>query len=238
MSNISFEGEVRDSKPYFRPVSDGKIVRKITKEEYERRVTDPSQNVRAREWATPKESGIVYEETYDALSGRIVAVNIRDHETYGRSIAVTLRQNSGAEGVFTASTDSQYGMTLMERLPNVDIDEIVRISAYVKESGDKKRYTTFMTQRDARVDSFFKAWDDENKKFVLSHGYPEVSEKEKQKFGDKYWSQRYFPECSVFLVEYIETNVAPKVNEMVQVVTPQSSVADKDDITLVPDEAF
>lgn len=238
MSNISFEGEVRDSKPYFRPVSDGKIVRKITKEEYERRVADPKDNVRAREWSTPKESGVAYEETYDALSGRIVAVNIRDHEQYGRSIAITLRQDNGAEGVFTVSTDSQYGMTLMERLPNVNIDEPVRISAYVKESGDKKRYTTFVTQGDTRVESFFKSWDDEKKTFVLSNGYPEVSEKDQKKFGDKYWSQRYFPECSVFLVEYIETNVAPKVNEMVQVVTPKSSVAEEDDVTVVPDEAF
>ena len=235
MSHIQFEGEVRDSKPYFRPVSDGKIVRKITKEEYERRVADPKENVRAREWSTPKDSGTAYEEVYDALTGRIVAVNIRDHETYGRSIAITLRQNNGAEGVFTASTDSQYGMTLMERLPNINLEDAVRISAYVKESGESKRYTTFVTQGDTRVESFFKKWDDEEKKFVLSHGYPEVDEKDKKKFGDKYWSQRYFPECSVFLVEYIEANVAPKVNNMMEVVHESDA---EEDVTVVPDEEF
>lgn len=233
-----FEGETRDTAPYFRPVSDGKIVRKISKEEYESRIAaDVKDNVRAREWSTPKETGVAYEEFYDALSGRIVAVKFRDHEQFGRSIAVTLRQDSGAEGIFTVSTDGQYGATLMERLPNVDIEQPVRISAYVKESGDKKRYTTFVTQGENRVESFFKSWDNDKKEFVLSNGYPEVDPKEQKKYGDKFWSQRYFPECSVFLVEYIEKNVAPKINSMTEVVTPTAD-NDADDVIVVPDEAF
>lgn len=218
MSHIQFEGEQHDSLPYFRPVSDGKIVRKISKEEYERRVTDPKQNVRAREWSTPKESGIAYEEFYSAISGRIVAIKMRDHEQFGRSIAITLRQKNGAEGVFTVGTGSQYGMSLMERLPNVNLDAEVRISAFAKTTGETTRYSIYINQDEERVESFFKSYNVETKTWTLSHGYPEVDEKEKKKYGDKFWSQRYFPECSVFLVEYIETNVAPKVNDVTEVV--------------------
>jgi hypothetical protein len=219
MSHIQFEGEQRDSLPYFRPVSDGSIVRKISKEEYERRINaNAKDNVRAREWSTPKESGVAYEEFYSALNGRIVAIKFREHETFGKSIAVTLRQKSGAEGIFTVGTDSQYGMSFMERLPSVDLEQDVRISAYAKEVGESKRYSIFVTQGDTRVESFFKSYDVESKTWTLSHGYPEVDEKQKAKIGQKYWSQRYFPDCAIFLVEYIEENVAPKVNSMVEVV--------------------
>lgn len=224
-----FQAEIRDTKDYFRPVSDGKIVRKITKEEYEQRIAvNPMDNVRAREWVTPKDSGITYEETYDAMNGKIVNVSFRDHEQYGRSIAVTLRQDNGAEGIFTVGADSQYGMSLMERLPNVDLEKDVRFSAYAKQVGESKRYSIYLNQGDTRVESFFKSYDVENKTWTLSHGYPEVDPKEQKKYGDKFWSQRYFPECSVFLVEYTEENVAPKVNNLTDVV--------EEDLTVVPDE--
>lgn len=232
MTQVQFEGEVHDSLPFFRPVSDGKIVRKISKEEYERRAINPKANVRAREWSTPKESGIAYEEFYGAVSGRIVAIKIRDHEQYGRSIAITLRQQSGAEAVFTVGTSSQYGMSLMERLPNVDLEKEVRISAFAKTTGETTRYSISLKQGENRVESFFKKYDTETKEWTLSHGYPEVDPKEQKKYGDMFWSQRYFPECSVFLVEYIEEHVAPKVNDVVEVVD------EHDDVTVVPDEVF
>ena len=235
MSQIAFEGEQASSLPYFRPVSDGKIVRKISKEEYERRATDPTQNVRAREWSTPKESGTAYEEFYGAVSGRIVAVKIRDHEQYGRSIALTLRQSNGAEGIFTVGTSSQYGMSMMERLPNVDLEKDVRISAYAKTDGEKTRYSIYLNQGDERVESFFKSYDVEKKEWKLSHGYPEVKESEKKRYGDKFWSQRYFPECSIFLVEYVEQNIIPKVNELSEVV---EVVEEKDDVTIEAEETF
>lgn len=224
-----FQAEIRDSKDYFRPVSDGKIVRKISKEEYEQRIAvNPQDNVRAREWKTAKDEGIAYEETYDAMSGRVVGVAIRDHEQYGRSIAVTLRQASGAEGIFTVGTSNQYGMSFMERLPSIDLEKEIRISAYVKQNGESKRYTTFVTQGDDRIESFFKKWDDEKKEFVLSNGFPKVDPKEQKKYGDKFWSQRYFPECSVFLVEYIEEHIIPKV--------ATTEVVEDEDLTVVPDD--
>lgn len=230
-----FETESYDGGIYFRPVSDGKIVTKITKEEYERRIAlDPTDNVRAREWATPKETGVAYEEYCSALNGRIVAIKFREHPEYGRSIAITLRQKSGAEGIFTCSTKNQFGTSLMERLPSVDFEKDVRISAYVKESGDKKRYTTFITQGEEKVESFFKKWDDEKKGFDIKNGYPEVNEKDQKKYGTDYW-QRYYLEAEIFLVEYIEQHVAPKVNELTEVVTPDNDV---EDVTVVPDEEF
>lgn len=222
-----FQAENRDNKDYFRPVTDGKIVRKITEEDYKHRIAlNPQDNVRAREWKTARDEGVAYEETYDAMRGKIVGIAIRDHEQYGRSIAVTLRQENGAEGIFTTGTSGQYGMTLMERLPNVDLDKEVRISAYAKQVGDNKRYTTFLDQGDTKVESFFKKWNDEKKQFILENGYPEVDEKEKKKYGDKFWSQRYFPECSVFLVEYIEENIIPKI-DVSEVVN--------DDVEVVPE---
>jgi hypothetical protein len=224
-----FQGETYEGGVYFRPSTDGKIVHKITQEEYERRIAlNPSDNIRKREWATPKASGVAYEEVYSALNGKIVAIKFREHEEYGRSIAVTLRQEGGAEGIFTCQTSNQYGTSLMERLPSVDFEREVRITAYVKEAESKKRYTTFITQGEDRVESHFKQWNDEDKKFDIKNGYPEVNEKEQKKFGSDYWTKRYYPEAEVFLIEYIEERVAPKVNNMVEVVRPVEQVNPED----------
>jgi hypothetical protein len=210
--------ETNESKVYYRPSSDGKITRKITKEEYERRIAlDPKDNVRARAWKTPKEEGIAYEEFYSRLRGRIVAISIREHETYGRSIAVTLRSEDGEEGVFSVGTNAQYGMNFMERLPNVDFEREVTIIPWVKEVGERKRYSILLNQGEDRVESKFKSYDADTKTWTQYEGYPEVNEKEKTKFGDKYWS-RYYGECEVFLCEYVENKVAPLVNSTVEVV--------------------
>jgi hypothetical protein len=137
-------------------------------------------------------------------------------------------QEGGAEGIFTCQTSNQYGTSLMERLPSVDFEREVRITAYVKETESKKRYTTFITQGEDRVESHFKQWNDEDKKFDIKNGYPEVNEKEQKKFGSDYWTKRYYPEAEVFLIEYIEEHVAPKVNNMVEVVTPKETINPED----------
>lgn len=262
MSHVQFETEDRVSVPYFRPMNDGKIATKITRddfvnravksgiptEEVERRLkiefdrdTPPftlvGDNARARYWTTPAGKGVAFEQTCSAISGHIVAVKFNEHPEYGQSINVTLRQPSGAEAIYAMSTKGQYATNFMEKLPNVNLDESVKFSAYVRESGDKKSYHSMIYQGDTNVQSFFKKWNDDKKAFDLSNGYPEVNEKEQKKFGSDYFSTRYYPEVKVFLVEYIKQNVAPKVNELVQVVQPSNSDAEED-VTIVDDVPF
>lgn len=254
MSHIQFETEDRVSTPYFRPMPDGKIATKISRtefieraiktgipaEEVERRLavkfdkdTPPftlvGDSARARFWQTPAGSGIAFEQTCTAISGRIVAIKFNEHPEYGQSINVTLRQSSGAEAIFSMQTKGQFATGFMEKLPNVDFEQPVKFSAYIRETGEKKSYHVMIYQGETNVQSLFKKWNEDTESFELSNGYPEKNDKEEKKFGKDYWSTRYYPEVRVFLVEYIEKNVAPKVNDLVEAVAEPEV---KDDITV------
>lgn len=248
------------SIPYFRPMPDGKLATKISRtefieraiktgipaEEVERRLavkfdkdTPPftlvGDNARARFWQTPAGSGIAFEQTCSAISGCIVAIKFNDHPEYGQSINITLRQPNGAEANFSMQTKGEFATSLMEKLPNIDFDQPVKFSVYIRENGEKKNRYTMVYQGDTNVQSYFKKWNDDTKSFELSNGYPEKNEKEEKKFGKEYWSNRYYPEVRVFLVEYIEKNIAPKVNELTKVVTQENN---NNDVTVVFDEEF
>lgn len=209
-------GTPRQDNAYFRPCADGKIVKKITEDEYTERARKPGDNVRKRDWVAGNNSGTVYEEVYSNVKGRIITINFREHEEYGRSIELLLRNDTGDEGIFSCQTAQAYGISLMEALadPALDLDKPVTISAYSKEKDGKVRKTIYVSQGEGKgknLKSPFRTWNDETKSFDIFLGYPTVNEKEQKKFGKDYWSKRYFPEVEVFLVEYITEKLLHKV---------------------------
>lgn len=212
-------GTPRQDNIYFRPCADGKIVKKITQDEYEERSRKPGDNVRQRDWVAGNNSGTAYEEVYSNVKGRIISINFREHDEYGRSIELLLRNDSGDEGIFSCQTSQGYGMSLMEALsdPSLDLDKPVTISAYSREKDGKVRKTIYVSQGEGKGENLkspFRSWNDDTKTFDISGGYPVVNEKEKKKFGKDYWSKRYFPEVEVFLVDYITEKVVPTIEEL------------------------
>lgn len=207
-------GKPSTNKAYYRPMADGKIVHKITKDEYERRSVNPQDNVRRRVWKDREENEqTVYEEVYQSISGTIVHVEFHEHPEYGKNINVTLRGEDGEEGIFTVGTSSRYGSSFLEVMPNIDLEKPVKFTAWSKEKGDKVSKVLFVEQDGENIESYYKKWDEKKKEWKLSHGYPTVDEAKKKKFGDKkYWSTQFFPEVEVFLCEYVEKNIMPKAN--------------------------
>jgi hypothetical protein len=261
MSYIDFEGEAKRNLPYFKPSSEGDIAVKVEKTDFieasglplaevdarlktlnnESHIWDiPSKGIRARYWTNPKkETGITFERYFGAITARIVGIRFKDTPEIGKSMELVLRQDSGKEAIYTVSVKGQYFSGYAERLPLVDFDKPVRIGAYKTLKGDKKRYNATLEQDGKRIDSFFVSGkkDEKTEQWVWEskNGYPEVDQKELKKWGrEEYFRSRYYPECSLFLVEYIETNVAPKVNDMVEVVSMEVD----DDVTIVPDAEF
>ena len=214
-------GTPSDNKAFFSPSADGKIVHKITEEEYERRSANPNDNVRKRDWIDRDgNKGSSFEETYRELVGMITEIGFREHPQYGKSINTTLVNTEGDAGVFSVKTDSKFGMSYLEVLPNVNLDEEVKIKAWAKQDGEKRKQAIFITQNDGKedksVESFYRKWDDKKKEWKLSNGYPEVDEEKLKKFGDKkYWTTQYFPEVEVHLCEKVEELVMPKVTAYV-----------------------
>ena len=229
-------GKQGQSKDYFRPIGDGTIVRKITQEEYEERKDTERGLVRKREWSAGDKSGISYEEVYRSVSGRIVAINFSQHDEMGQGIEVSLRTNDGEEGVFAVNTSSPYGQTLMEALPSVDLEREVTLTAWSKEKDGKTRKVIFVSQYDededkeVNVPNYYREWNEKKKEFKNKHGYPEVNEKEKAKYKDKYWRTRYFPEVEIFLVEQMESEVIPNLKQVETTeVVYDKQVDDEDD---------
>lgn len=223
-------GTPRQDNTYFRPCADGKIVKKITQDEYEERSRKPGDNVRKRDWVAGNNSGTAYEEVYSNVKGRIISITFREHDEYGRSIELLLRNDDGDEGIFSCQTSQAYGMSLMEALsdPSLDLDKPVTISAYSKEKDGKVRKTIYVSQGEGKGENLkspFRSWNDDTKSFDISGGYPVVNEKEQKKFGKDYWSKRYFPEVEVFLVDYITEKVVPTIEELetTEVVPDESS---------------
>jgi len=257
MSYNQFETEDKKSLTYFKPSTEGDITCKADKGDFigaaglpvsevearlktlnnEQKIWDlPGKNIRARYWTNPKkDTGITFERYCGAITAFIVGVRFKEHPEYGRSVELVLRQPSGVEAIYSTPTKGQYGMGLMERLPNVDFEKPVRISVYSKQNGERTNYYTTLEQAGVKIESFFRKYDEEKKEWIMLNGHPGVDEKEKKKFGEDYFRTRYYPESSIFMVEYIEKNVAPKVNELTEVVTPEN---DADDVTVVPDESF
>lgn len=212
-------GTPKQDNTYFRPTADGKITKKITQDEYEERSRKPGDNVRKRDWVAGNNSRTVYEEVYSNVKGRIVSINFRTHDEYGRSIEILLRNDSGDEGIFSCQTSSSYGMSLMEALADgkLDLDKPVTISAYSKEKDGKVRKTIYVSQGEGRGENLvspFRKWNDDTKTFDLFMNYPAVNEKEQKKFGKDYWSKRYFPEVEVFLVDHITEHIIPTIEDL------------------------
>jgi hypothetical protein len=209
----------QDMNTYYRPCADGRIVKKISEQEYNDRVKLPNDNVRKRDWVAGNESGTAFEEYYANVRGRIISISFREHESYGRSINILLRNDSGDEGIFSCQTSSSYGMSLMEALADgkLDLDKPVTISAYSKEKDGKVRKTIYVSQGEGKGENLvspFRKWNEDTKTFDLFMDYPAVNEKEQKKFGKDYWSKRYFPEVEVFLVDYVTEHIIPTIEDL------------------------
>jgi len=202
-------GNKGQMKQYYRPLAEGIITKKITEAEYNNRKDDPTDNVRCRTYTDSEEvEQKVYEEFYSSVTGLIIGIEFQTHDEYGTSIQLLLRAEDGSEGTLAVNTSGGYGTSLMEALPNVDLDKEVTINAWAKE----KRKVMFIEQDGENVVSAFRKWDDKKKKWTfLQKDYPQVNEEEKEKFGKKYWP-RYFSELEIYLTDYIGKNVTPKVN--------------------------
>lgn len=197
---------------YYRPKADGSIVKKITEAEFNNRSADPTDNVRCRVYTDSDEvEQKVYEEFYSSVTGLIIGIDFQTHDEYGTSIHVLLRTEDGSEGTLAVNTSGGYGTSLLETLPNVDLEKDVTISAWAKE----KRKVMFISQGEGKgenVVSAFRKWDDKKKAWkILKKEYPQVNEEEKEKYGKKYWP-RYFGELEVYLTDFVGKEVAPKVN--------------------------
>lgn len=169
-----------------------------------------------REWTAGGESGVVWEIPYKAIIGKITDLSFYEGEKEGRkftTLNITLDENEdGKTPVITAGIDTKYAQEILKKLPNIKLDQEVRIRpySYLKEGNDKNTVGVEITHRDnmgnftLKVNDFFYDWEKREEK----NGYPKPP-KEKEEMTSKDW-RRYFEDANDFVGEYIKEKIIPK----------------------------
>jgi len=156
---------------------------------------------------------------YPPVFGKITGVAFEQNEWEGKkfsSLVITMDENedTGKIPVITVGVDSKYAQDLMHRLPNIKLDEDVRIRPYsfTPEGEDKEVTGIEIMQRDSagtftkKITSYFYKKDGERN--VAINGFPvrempwdEQTEEEREIYKIK---------RKGFLVNFIKENVISK----------------------------
>lgn len=135
------------------------------------------------------------ELVFDGIKGVITSISFDDGQ-FGKSLQLEIDN----EGIISIVTASNFGEDLMKKLPNIKLDEPVKLVPYSfipkGETKSKKGVTVY--QNDVKVDSFY--WDKEAEKSVNS--IPEV-EGDASKFDSDDWKM-HFMVVRKFLIKEVE----------------------------------
>lgn len=86
----------------------------------------------------------VYEKFYDSFTGKLTSIKIQDG-TYGKTWNFTFR-DKGEPYTLQLSYSNSFATAFLKMLPNIDLNEEMRVSPSVKEIDGKTRSSLFVNQ--------------------------------------------------------------------------------------------
>lgn len=148
------------------------------------------------------------ELVFDEVTGTITSISFEDGE-FGKSIQLKI----DGEGIISMNTASSFGEDLMKKLPNVKLDEVVKLVPYsfIPKGETKSKKGVTIYQNNVKVDNFY--WDKASEKTI--NGIPEV-EGDASKFDNDDWKM-HFMVVRKFLIKQVETLPKFVVNEKKEV---------------------
>lgn len=149
---------------------------------------------------------IKHEIINTTLDGKLVAVKVYD-TNFGKQLAITIVDDK----TYTVQTQasSTFAQDFFKKLPNIDLDKIVKIKPFDFEDDNGKRKQGFsITQDGEKVKNFF--YDESTRECL--NGYPEPSE-DRDNFDKDDWKV-YFIGVNKFLQNYAFTNIIPKLADV------------------------
>lgn len=173
-----------------------------------------------REWEAGGNKGVKYERVFEALSGRITKVDFFEGEKDGRkfqNLNITLHADEGEkEPVISVGVGTRYAQDILKKLPNVDLNEEVRIRPYSFQPEDKDKPVTGVEimqrggtgQFDKKIASYFHKQDKQSGRWVATNGFP-VPEGDTNAYTSDDWDI-FYKQSRRFLVTYTKENVIPK----------------------------
>lgn len=178
----------------------GKVYLKVVGGNFSQTVEKTTQGAKLREYELSNgKKGSKWEITYQNWTGRLVGIKFEDTE-YGKMCRIELD-----DAVVTLGADSRYFTDFASKIFNADLTKLILFHPYDMEvDGGKKRQGISLQQGGQKLQSYF--YNPETKKKL--HGFPEVDEAKKAKYGDDYWKP-YFTEVKFFLMEQLEALKIP-----------------------------
>jgi hypothetical protein len=134
------------------------------------------------------------------------------------SMLIGIKSKTGKEATLSLPMKSAYADDMMKKLPALDFTKPITLSPYNFKGDNDKMITGFSIHQDGKkVLSHFNTYDQDGKRTnEVKHGFPLPSKDmdEVNKMKDErrklFW-QGYFGETRIFLQEYNEEHVIPKL---------------------------
>jgi hypothetical protein len=172
-----------------------------------------------REWEAGGDKGVKHEIVFKAITGLITDVSFFDGDSNGRkftNLNIVLDANeNGKKPVISVGVGTRYASDILKKLPNVKLDEEVRIRpfAFTPEGEDKTVTGVEITQKDRsgeftrKVDSFFHAKAGDGKT-IIKNGFPRP-EGDTRDYTSDDWNV-FYVQVRRFLVNYTKQHVSPR----------------------------
>jgi hypothetical protein len=195
-------GSHSGSPKIFLQVSFGKIRQKSL--ENKQKVDASTPGAVRRETQSGSESWAL---EHDFLSGIIENIFYKEDAQYGNSFEVVI-SDVVDQYQLSFTEDSRYWFDFMKKLPNVDLKEKIKISAYDFVNKENKRVAGCgVEQNNQKVASYYEVKGQDGK-WKLLHGFP-VSEG--VDFKDKDEIKMYFIKVKKFLRNQFNDLIQPKL---------------------------
>lgn len=188
----------------------------INEGKFKRKVTEDTPGAIRRDWETPDgKSGTKWELHYNALFGVIENIKIQDGD-YGKTVNVYLDKDENDQTpIVSFSLNSKYGIDFLKKLPNIKLDQEVRLMPF-----------NFKNDKDEEVTGVRVDHKDEEEKFKNKvdnyffngtktvNGYPEPVANAKEIWDKADWKNYFTYTVPKFLVAYATDNVLPKFSNV------------------------
>ena len=155
--------------------------------------------------------GEKYELVHRAIQGNICDIRFYEGD-YGTNLIVSFTDDGVQTVALSMSTNQNFGEDVMKKLPNIDLSKSVLFAPYAfTDERGKMRKGVSITQNGKKIENAF--YDFAAKKTLL--GFPE-SPKPKKEGGliSKEEWKMFFMTCRLFMMEYTENNIIPKVQQI------------------------
>ena len=147
---------------------------------------------------TKKDGSVYYEIQKPNFTGRLKKVEVREHEEYGKFLALHFVANDQPVKI-EMNFDSGYAFGFLSTIPSADISGRIMIAPFYKEQDGKKESKIFI--KDEKCDG--KSWCKQYFTKETPNGLPEL---EKVSFkGKETWD-------NTKRLEYFENVLIPKLN--------------------------